>query len=111
MNVVEQHIQDVKTKLNYEAIQKALFIQVKKIEKNFTELNKEQIFDFSKDIHGKDIGFYSKGTEEITGGQKREGDPFTGVDSGDWFKGFFIKVENNALFSSIKVLIINLKFL
>ena len=98
MNVIDQHLEKVKRELNPQAIQAALFNQIRLIEKNFTQLNKEQIFDLSKDIYGKDIGFYSKATEEITAGAKKAGDPFTGVDSGYWMKGFFMKVDKNGLF-------------
>ena len=98
MNVIDQHLEKVKRELNPQAIQTALFNQIRLIEKNFIQLNKEQIFDLSKDIYGKDIGFYSKATEEITGGAKRAGDPFTGVDSGGWMKGFFMKVDKDGLF-------------
>lgn len=85
-----------------EAIESALFVFIKSIEKNFITSNKEQIFDFSSDIFGKSIGFYSKGTEAITGGFKKAGDPFTGVDTGSWFKGFFAEVKGNALFFGSK---------
>lgn len=98
MNVIDQHLEKVKRELNPQAIQTALFNQIRLIENNFIQLNKEQIFDLSKDIYGKDIGFYSKATEKITGGAKRAGDPFTGVDSGDWMKGFFMKVDKDGLF-------------
>jgi hypothetical protein len=65
-----------------------LFKFIKSIEKEFLDKNKEQIQEDSKDIFGKPIGFYSYGSELASGGKKKKGDPFTGFDTGDWFKGF-----------------------
>ena len=68
---------------------------------NLAGLNKEQLFTFSSDIFGKPIGFYSKRTEEITGGRKKQGQPFNLVETGDFFKGFFAKVKGQeVLFGS-----------
>lgn len=33
----------------------------------------------------------------MSGGRKREGEPFTSVDTGNFFKGFYIKVDNNKI--------------
>jgi len=80
---------------------------IRSLEKTFVDKNKEQLEKDSTDIHGRALGFYSQATEYITtnmallGGVnniKRAGDPYTGVDTGDWFEGFYMKVENGTLF-------------
>lgn len=80
---------------------------IRKLEKTFVDKNKEQIENESTDIFGKALGFYSQATEYITtnrallGGStniKRAGDPYTGKDTGDWFDGFYMKVQNGTLF-------------
>lgn len=70
---------------------------LKRIENNLTTLNKEQLFYKSSDIFGKPIGYYSEATEEITGGEKRKGQPFTAVDTGDFLKGFYIKIIGDSI--------------
>ena len=78
-----------------------LFAFIKSISKYLIALNKEQINKNSEDIFGNAIGFYSRATEIISGGKKQWGDPFTGKDTGDWFKGFYMLIENESiLFSS-----------
>jgi hypothetical protein len=78
-----------------------LFKFIKSIEKEFLDKNKEQIQEDSKDIFGKPIGFYSYGSELASGGKKKKGDPFTGFDTGDWFKGFNMQEVSGVLrFSS-----------
>ncbi|RUT68690.1 hypothetical protein D0817_20230 [Flavobacterium cupreum] len=64
-------------------------------------MEKRRLSIDSKDIFGNPIGFYSEGTEIISGGKKKAGDPFTGIDTGDWFKGFFMQEVSGVLrFSS-----------
>ncbi len=75
-----------------------LFSYIKLIENNFLTLEKERIHDKSEDIFGKPLGYYSEATESITGGEKRAGDPFTGVDTGDFFKGFYMRIQGDKLF-------------
>lgn len=84
-------------KLNPETLEKDLFKFVRSIEKVFLDLEKERISVRSEDIFGKAIGFYSKSTERITKGRKEAGKPFTGIESGDWFKGFYMKEEQGNL--------------
>ena len=74
-----------------------LFKFIKTIEKEFLDKNKEQIREDSKDIFGKPIGFYSQGTEIMSNGRKKAGDPFTGFDTGDWFKGFSMQEVSGVL--------------
>jgi hypothetical protein len=74
-----------------------LFKFIKSIESELLAKNKQQIQEDSKDIFGKPIGFYSYATELITGGKKKKGDPFTGYDTGDFFKGFYMQEVSGVL--------------
>jgi hypothetical protein len=88
-------------KLQPNKLKDDLFKFIKSIEKELLDRNKNQIQEESKDIFGKPIGFYSPWTEAITGGRKKKGDPFTGFDTGDWFKGFYMQEVSGVLrFSS-----------
>lgn len=78
-------------KLTPNRLQNDLFKYIRSIEKEIVELNKNQIFEDSKDIHGNPIGFYSYATEVITKGRKKKGEPFDGFDAGDFLKGFYMQ--------------------
>ncbi len=90
MATLYQQLQKSK-KLKRENIKRDLSRFIRSIEKQIVDLNKEQIEVDSKDIHGNAIGFYSYATDLISGGKKKQGDPFTGVDTGNWFKGFYMQ--------------------
>lgn len=81
-------------KLQPSRLQDDLFKFIKSIEKELIEIQKNRIFNESKDIHGNPLGYYSYATEVISKGRKKKGDPFTGFDTGDFFKGFYAFVEN-----------------
>lgn len=88
-------------KLQPKKLENDLFRYVRSIEKELLDLEKKRISEDSKDIFGKPIGFYSAATDLITGGKKRKGDPFTGIDTGDFFKGFNMQEVSGILrFSS-----------
>lgn len=84
-------------KLQPSRLQKDLFKFIKSIEKELLDKNKDQIFNDSKDINGKPIGFYSYATEVISKGKKKKGEPFTGFDTGDFFKGFYMQEVSGVL--------------
>jgi hypothetical protein len=84
-------------KLHPSRLQNDLFKFIKSIEKELLEKNKDQIFNDSKDINGKPIGFYSYATEIISKGKKKKGEPFTGFDTGDFFKGFYMQEVSGVL--------------
>lgn len=84
-------------KLKTENIKRDLSKFIRSIEKQIIDKNKEQIEIDSKDIHGKAIGYYSYATELITGGSKKQGDPFTGKDTGNWFDGFYMQEVSGVL--------------
>lgn len=90
MATLHQQLQKAKA-IKPKSLERDLFKFITRIRKEFLDKNKEQIEIDSHDIHGKAIGFYSYATEMISGGRKKQGDPFTGVDTGEWFKGFYMQ--------------------
>jgi len=73
-----------------------LFNFIRTIEKEIVKLNVDQINIDSKDIFNKNIGFYSYTTEVLTNGAKKQGEPFTGEDTGDWLGSFFVDIQGKA---------------
>lgn len=96
MATLNQQLQKAR-KLNPSKVSKDLFRYIRSIEKYIVDLNREQIEIDSTDIYGKAIGFYSRATDLITGGRKRAGDPFTGKDTGDFLKGFYMQEVSGVL--------------
>ncbi len=82
-------------KLTPDRMQKDLFKFIKSIEKNLVDRNIRQIKIESKDINGNAIGFYSYWTEVLSNGEKKQGQPFTGEDTGDWMRGFFLEIKDD----------------
>lgn len=88
-------------KLQPTRLKNDLFKYIRSIEKHILELEKKRISEDSKDIFGNPIGFYSYWTEILSNGEKKIGEPFTGIDSGDWMAGFFMQEVSGVLrFSS-----------
>lgn len=75
-----------------------LFKFIKSLSAEMVEMNKKQINEYSQDIYGKAIGYYSKATELITNGQKGAGEPFTGKDTGDWLSKFYVTVLDDTFY-------------
>jgi len=96
MATIQEQLTKVK-KLQPSRLQKDLFKFIKSIEKELLDKNKDQIFNKSKDINGNPIGFYSYATEVISKGKKKKGEPFTGFDTGDFFKGFYMQEVSGVL--------------
>lgn len=84
-------------KLQPGKLQNDLFRFIKSIEKELLDKNKDQILNESKDIFGNEIGFYSYATEVISKGKKKKGEPFTGFETGDFFKGFYMQEVSGVL--------------
>lgn len=84
-------------KIQPKSLENDLFKFIKSIKKELLDKNKEQIREDSKDVFGKPIGFYSEATDLITGGKKKKGDPFTGFETGDFFKGFYMQEVSGVL--------------
>lgn len=91
-------------KLRPQKIELVLFKHLKKIEKELIELNtKDQLLKgenaegnplFSKERRRSTYSYY---TELISEGRKQEGDPYTLFDTGDFFKGFYVKIEGDTV--------------
>lgn len=96
MPTLQEKLQQAK-KLTPNRLQNDLFKYIRSIEKELLDLEKKRISEESKDIEGNPLGFYSKATELITGGKKKAGDPFSGIDTGNWFKGFFMQEVSGVL--------------
>ncbi len=94
MASIQQHLAKVKVTLKESKITADLFVYIRRIENELIAYNVDQINVDSKDIFGKPIGFYSKATEAITNGEKREGQPFTGYDTGAWLESFYLRPVN-----------------
>ncbi len=100
MATLQEQLQKAKA-ITPERLSKDLFKFIRSIEKEILDLEKKRISEDSKDIFGKPIGFYSSGTEIMSGGKKKAGDPFDGIDTGDWMKGFYMQEVSGVLrFSS-----------
>src|SRR5690606_4189280 len=91
-------------KIQENSIHKLLFTIIKSIQKEIIELNKNQLSQ-GKDVFNKTIGLYSRATEAITTNQyllgqrkdiKKEGTPYTAQDTGDFFKGFYLEIVDDA---------------
>lgn len=89
-------------KLTPQKVRNDLFVFVRTLETYFADLNVEQLHTESKDIFGNPIGFYSKGTEVITNGRKKEGDPFDLKESGQFLNELFAEVQGDSLFFDTK---------
>lgn len=85
-------------KLTPQKVSSDLFVFIRTIEDEFAQLNVSQLFNNSKDIFGKPIGFYSKGTEEITEGRKQAGQPFNLFETGEFLEKLFARVEKDSIF-------------
>jgi len=96
MATLYQQLQKAK-KLNHNKVSKDIFRYIRSIEKYIVDLNRDQIEKDSQDIYGKAIGFYSQATDLITGGRKKAGDPFTGKDTGNWLKAFYMQEVSGVL--------------
>ena len=103
MSTLQAHL-TVVTRINQRQLINSLFAFIRSIEKQLTELNKEQIYEFSSDVYGNALGFYSRATEYITtenallgkGNKiKREGAPFTLEDTGDFLEGLYARVTKD----------------
>ena len=93
----EEQLEKAK-KLDKEVISADLFNFIRSIGRELVEMNKKQINEDSMDIYGNAIGFYGYATDLITGGAKKQGDPFTGKDTGNWLDKFYVTVLDGVFF-------------
>ena len=85
-------------RLTPKKISSDLFSFIRKFEKHLADENVDVIFNESKDVFGSPIGFYSKGTESITGGRKKAGQPFDLKETGEFLEKVFANVEKESIF-------------
>lgn len=79
-----------------------LFNFIRTLEAELAQYNKAALFIDSEDVFGNAIGFYSKATEAITEGRKKEGEPFNLFEEGAFLGGVFAKVEQDSIFFDTK---------
>ncbi len=85
-------------KLTPQKISNDLFNFIRTLEVVLADYNVDRLFNSSEDIFGKPIGFYSKGTELITNGRKKEGQPFNLKETGEFLEKLFAKVQKDSIF-------------
>jgi hypothetical protein len=93
MATLNQQLQKSK-KLTPEKIVKDVFAFIKTIEKELTAYNVATLHQYSEDVLGKPIGFYSKASELISG----KTGAFDLLDSGDFLESIYSKVQNDSIF-------------
>lgn len=79
-------------------VKKDLFNFIRTLENELAQYNRAKLNIDSQDVNGNPIGFYSKATEVITNGRKKEGQPFTLFDTGRFLPSVFAKVSNDSIF-------------
>ena len=84
-------------KLTKSKVKKDLFNFIRQLEGGLAVINTDTIFKKSEDTQGDPIGFYSRATQEITGGRKKEGDPFDLRESGTFLDSLYAKVQNDSI--------------
>lgn len=89
-------------RLTPQKVRKDLFDFIKTLENELAQYNKSQLYADSQDVEGKAIGTYSKATEVITKGRKKEGQPFDLFETGDFLDGLFAKVQSDHIFFDTK---------
>ena len=57
----------------------------------------KQLIEKGVDSEGRVIGYYSAFTEILSGGKKKEGDPYNLEDTGEFFMSMFVKVLSNGI--------------
>lgn len=95
-------------KLNPQRISNRIFDIIRSIEDELLDINTKGQLNQGINASGGKLynkktkrSLYSPLTEEISGGKKKAGTPYTFEDTGDFFKGFFIKVyKDKAVFGS-----------
>lgn len=89
-------------KLTPQKIRIDLFRFIRTLERELALYNRAKLFIDSQDVNGNPIGFYSKTTEIITNGRKKEGQPFNLFEKGDFLGKLFSKVQSDSIFFDTK---------
>tara|TARA_R110002051_G_scaffold318245_1_gene400374 strand:+ start:10982 stop:11428 length:447 start_codon:yes stop_codon:yes gene_type:complete len=101
MATLNQQLERAK-KLSPEKIVSDLFKFIKSIEKELVAYNVATLNQDSEDIFGKPIGFYSPGTEFMTNGRKKAGEPFDLLESGKLLESAFSETKNETVIFGFK---------
>ena len=78
-------------------VRKELFNFIRSIDQELIAYNVATLNQDSQDVYGKAIGFYSRGTEVITNGRKKTGEPFDLEETGTFLDSIFVKVQGNSI--------------
>lgn len=84
--------------LNPKTVSDEIFNFIGTMKEYLIKLNIDQIEFKSEDIYGNAIGFYSRATEIISRGEKKAGEPFTGRDTGQWMKDWYVTVLDDMFY-------------
>ena len=96
MNVFEQFKSNL---LNLDRVTITNFwLSESRIRDLIIELNTIQQLFKGLNIDGNIIGRYSRATEFLSNGRKREGTPYTFFDTGEFFRSFDVRSDNNGGF-------------
>ena len=98
---MQQHLERSK-RLSEKTLTDELFKFIDSVGKKLVNYNVNQLHVDSRDINGKPIGFYSYATEVISGGRKKQGEPFDASDTGDFLNSFYIEIKNNIVYFGAK---------
>lgn len=107
MATIQEQLERVKN-LNPKTLEKKLFDSIRSLESVILKLNEEQLNKSQTALDApifsskRGRGTYSRATEILSGGRKKEGDPYNLFDTGDFRSGLFVNVKNNvAVFGSL----------
>lgn len=71
----------------------------KEVKKSILNLiRKKQLYDQGIDENKNIIGTYSPLTEQISGGRKKAGSPYTLLDTGEFFNSMYVKVLQDSIY-------------
>ena len=97
--------EEIKKRLEQEEridLRRAVFAWLKKNPRVILFYQRQQLFRRSIDRKGRPLGFYSRATESISKGRKKENAPFSMVSSGGLKRGLFVDVKKNRFIISSK---------
>lgn len=97
MGTFQQAIAKAK-RLTPQKVRTDLFKFIRTLEEELAAYNRATLFEESQDVDGKPIGFYSPGTEIITDGRKKAGEPFDLKETGVFLESIFTKVQTDSIF-------------
>jgi hypothetical protein len=80
-----------------------IFVQVcleDNVQEYIVGLNRyDQLYQQGINVDGNVVGYYTKLTEELSGGKKKAGDEYNFFDSGDFYQSFRVNVYSSGEFT------------